>query len=320
MSAPSLSLHVTLSSGESLELSPSGSRQVLGRGRDCQLILADPAVSRKHAEIYLEEGDWFIEDLGSANGTLLNGRKIERARLADGDSLQLGGCRITVAIAAPAPVGEATVVAAAPKAGAAPRRRAKKAGGGKNKLVLVGGIAVAVMLVLIIAISIMGGKKKKKSAPAPAPAVSSSQPATPTKPATPAPAKSATPAPAVTPAPNGGKKLPAATQAKVDKLMEQAQIYYEAGRWQEALAQWRQVLILDPAHALARSRLERVQNQINRKAQEALARGLQNYKYLKYQAAIQDWMQVLYLVPDPNNPVHKKAKEYIQQARSKLSR
>ncbi len=314
MSTPSLTLTVTLPSGQDLEFEPTGSRQVLGRGRDCQLILADPGVSRKHAEVFLEGDTWFIEDLGSANGTLLNGQKITRARLADGDSLQMGGCRITVSISAPAAAGEATVVAAAAKVGGTPRRRARKAGGGKNKLVLVGAIAVAAMLVLIIAVSIMGGRKKKRPAPATAPAVTGTQPASPSTSAP--PATRPTPAPA---APAGGK-LPAGTQAKVDKLMEQAQIYYEAGRWQDALAQWRQVLILDPAHSLARRRLERVQSQINRKAQQALARGLQNYKYLKYQAAIQDWLQVLYLVPDPNNPVHKKAKEYIQQARSKLSR
>ncbi len=64
---------------------------VMGRGRDADLRIDDPGISRKHARILRAAGGRHIlEDLGSANGILVNGRRIERADLADGDRVQLG--------------------------------------------------------------------------------------------------------------------------------------------------------------------------------------------------------------------------------------
>lgn len=67
---------------------------VLGRSRDCDVRVSDENVSRKHAEIR-EQGDrWILIDLGSTNGTLLNGRKIDREQLSDGDTITLGSTDI----------------------------------------------------------------------------------------------------------------------------------------------------------------------------------------------------------------------------------
>ena len=64
---------------------------VIGRGRDVNVRIDDPAISRKHARILRNKGGRHIlEDLGSANGVYVNGRRIERADLADGDRLQVG--------------------------------------------------------------------------------------------------------------------------------------------------------------------------------------------------------------------------------------
>jgi hypothetical protein len=69
-------------------------RAVLGRSRDCDLRVGDANVSRRHAEVR-EDGDgWVLVDLGSTNGTLLNGRRVERERLEDGDTITLGSTRI----------------------------------------------------------------------------------------------------------------------------------------------------------------------------------------------------------------------------------
>jgi serine phosphatase RsbU (regulator of sigma subunit)/pSer/pThr/pTyr-binding forkhead associated (FHA) protein len=66
----------------------AGNRTVLGRSADCEIPLDAPAVSRRHAAIVLENGHYFIEDLKSRNGTLLNGARItDRARLSEGDRL-----------------------------------------------------------------------------------------------------------------------------------------------------------------------------------------------------------------------------------------
>ena len=67
---------------------------VLGRGRDCGQRLADPLVSRRHCELSLRDGRVWAEDLGSRNGTFLNGEPLQAARpLADGDRLDLADCR-----------------------------------------------------------------------------------------------------------------------------------------------------------------------------------------------------------------------------------
>jgi len=62
----------------------------IGRLDTCDLVLDDPTVSRTHAEVR-REGDGFeVVDLGSRNGTRVNGRGVARQRLADGDDLLIG--------------------------------------------------------------------------------------------------------------------------------------------------------------------------------------------------------------------------------------
>ena len=66
-------------------------RLVLGRSSGCQLVFGDDTVSRRHAELTLVEGRWMLRDLGSSNGTWVNGRRVMEAEVAPGDELQLGG-------------------------------------------------------------------------------------------------------------------------------------------------------------------------------------------------------------------------------------
>jgi hypothetical protein len=65
-------------------------RVVLGRSRECDVRVDDPNVSRRHAELRQEGATYWLVDLDSTNGTQLNGRKISRAKLSDGDVIQLG--------------------------------------------------------------------------------------------------------------------------------------------------------------------------------------------------------------------------------------
>ncbi len=63
----------------------------VGRAPDNQIVLPDPRVSARHAIIRLEGGRWWIEDLGSRNGTRLNGVQISgRAPLRNGDIVAFG--------------------------------------------------------------------------------------------------------------------------------------------------------------------------------------------------------------------------------------
>jgi len=63
----------------------------LGRSKDCDCVLDDPNISRKHAELRRSSsGDWQIADLGSTNGVKVNGRRVGTTRLKSGDQVTLG--------------------------------------------------------------------------------------------------------------------------------------------------------------------------------------------------------------------------------------
>src|SRR5258706_2823411 len=63
---------------------------LIGRTSDCDIVLYDPGVSRKHARIFAEAHGYFVEDMGSSNGTKVNGAIIKKKQLADGDAISLG--------------------------------------------------------------------------------------------------------------------------------------------------------------------------------------------------------------------------------------
>jgi pSer/pThr/pTyr-binding forkhead associated (FHA) protein len=62
----------------------------IGRGDGNDIRLKNLGVSRRHSRIVREHDDWFVEDLGSANGTWLNGKRISRAQLCHGDQIEIG--------------------------------------------------------------------------------------------------------------------------------------------------------------------------------------------------------------------------------------
>lgn len=63
----------------------------IGRGDSCQIKLSDTYVSAAHARIYRSDGSWYIEDLGSTNGTYLNQRRVTTpSELRAGDRVRIG--------------------------------------------------------------------------------------------------------------------------------------------------------------------------------------------------------------------------------------
>jgi pSer/pThr/pTyr-binding forkhead associated (FHA) protein len=63
---------------------------IVGRSSDLDMVLVEDMVSRKHARIAMQQDQIWIEDLGSTNGTFVNGEKIKRARLKEGDRVLIG--------------------------------------------------------------------------------------------------------------------------------------------------------------------------------------------------------------------------------------
>jgi pSer/pThr/pTyr-binding forkhead associated (FHA) protein len=69
----------------------------IGRGAGCQVMLPEPMVSQLHARLFRSGKDLQVEDLGSTNGTFLNGRKIgPAAKLKKGDRIRVGPVELEV--------------------------------------------------------------------------------------------------------------------------------------------------------------------------------------------------------------------------------
>lgn len=83
---------VNAATGEAFTLSTE--RTVIGREQDCDVIILDPSVSRRHAEILHSESGWLVRDTGSTNGTKINGVATTQSRIYNGDVLDLGKTKL----------------------------------------------------------------------------------------------------------------------------------------------------------------------------------------------------------------------------------
>ena len=109
MTPPPLRLRITPPIGDPFEHFCDGDTLVVGRSSKADLVLSDRFLSRLHARFFLEGETWYVEDLGSRNTTLLNGRPVASPmHLAGGDMVKLSETVITIE-------GFSTAAAEAPK-------------------------------------------------------------------------------------------------------------------------------------------------------------------------------------------------------------
>ena len=85
--------HITLVAGD-LVYEVTKRVVLMGRSRQCDLVLADPNVSRRHAELRQRGNDYLIVDLDSTNGVEVNGQKVRTQALRNGDLINLGTMRV----------------------------------------------------------------------------------------------------------------------------------------------------------------------------------------------------------------------------------
>ncbi|MGH2883860.1 MAG: FHA domain-containing protein [Solirubrobacteraceae bacterium] len=72
------------------------SELLLGRSRDCDVVLASGAVSRRHARLFFRDGHWVVCDLDSTNGTTVNGASVGRCRLRPGDRVMFADTPVKI--------------------------------------------------------------------------------------------------------------------------------------------------------------------------------------------------------------------------------
>ncbi len=106
---------------------------VVGRDPAATFTIDDSLASRRHFRVVAEGGIWYVEDLGSTNGTLVNGSRAQRSRLSDGDTIRAGKTRLTFVqkdlfggSGSAAAAQPAAKPAPAPKGPPAPVRRRKR--------------------------------------------------------------------------------------------------------------------------------------------------------------------------------------------------
>jgi sigma-B regulation protein RsbU (phosphoserine phosphatase) len=96
-SLPPMTVHVVPSDGSPFDHALEGESFVVGRSSKADLTIPDRSMSRMHARLYQDQGKWFVEDLGSRNGTLLGGRAVDHpAQLGHGSVIQVGSTSITL--------------------------------------------------------------------------------------------------------------------------------------------------------------------------------------------------------------------------------
>jgi pSer/pThr/pTyr-binding forkhead associated (FHA) protein len=111
---------VMFKDGQRREFPLRGTRTVLGRAHDCDLRIPTRDVSRRHCEIEISSAAAIVRDLGSSNGTYVNGRRVAEATLNPGDRLTVGPVVFVLQIdGKPAEIRPAD--AAVPRSAAKPR-------------------------------------------------------------------------------------------------------------------------------------------------------------------------------------------------------
>jgi pSer/pThr/pTyr-binding forkhead associated (FHA) protein len=85
------------SDGTMAEVKLSDQPITIGRSDEANVVINDEKVSRTHCSIRLQDGAYFLKDLKSSNGTLVNGKPVDEAKLQEGDRIRVGAMLFTFA-------------------------------------------------------------------------------------------------------------------------------------------------------------------------------------------------------------------------------
>ncbi|WP_439134155.1 FHA domain-containing protein [Pseudomaricurvus sp.] len=113
---------------------PVKAKTLVGRSNECDITLAAAHLSRRHAEMVVKDGLMYVKDLGSSNGTFVNGQRITEARIKRGDDLRFD--TLSFGVIGPSDDLDKTTLRSVPKGGPrmAPARTPESGAGGKSQV------------------------------------------------------------------------------------------------------------------------------------------------------------------------------------------
>lgn len=288
----------------------------IGRDPGNSVHMDSTFVSRRHAVIRGAGKAFTITDLGSANGTFLNGARVQSAPLAQGDTIKLGS--------------EAMVFAVNGGSGSS-----------RVRLAIIGMMGL-LCVVLVAALFLAPATEPDESGDPTAAEVGQQAPADQRPvaaeaapgtglgtPATaPAPTAQGTTVGVAPPAPRDGAGAPAAQPAAVpptsasvpgngEALYDAALAHIKGDRLIEARRLLMEAIQVGPENPSAHQRLREVEATIQARIEQHLVAGQQQVSYLRFREAILEWEQVVAITED-TDPRHQQALEAIERARLRL--
>lgn len=299
-----------LLNGRQFAITPEGLR--IGREPGNEVHIDDTGVSRQHARVLLHNGAVWVQDAGSRNGIFVNGERVpDHKQLKFGDKLAVGAHMFEVV---------------APEAGSAPQVREPVAPVRAEPpaprwkiwpfvlvFLLVGGFIACIGIFG----AVRGGDDATGAKPAPTYSLTTVIDGPP-----PAVAPPTTPPPTVGDALSvvagddtlaGVPDPPAGTTSR--QLLDSAQAFYDGGRLADARQSYQMALKLDPKCEICSIRIGRIEVELQEKVQQNFDTGLRAYNAMQFNQAIAAWETVLMLAPDPKDPMHLQAAEYLAKAK-----
>ncbi|OFW03943.1 MAG: hypothetical protein A3H96_15990 [Acidobacteria bacterium RIFCSPLOWO2_02_FULL_67_36] len=263
----------------------------IGRESTNTIVIESPFVSKAHAILQFQNGQYILEDLGSANGTRVNGQPIESAVLRPGDAIEFGDQRLMFVDRSAA---------------------AATAGGGLSKgtkLALVAG-GTAVVMIVLLGLLVSSVEPKKADGKGTGAATEKAAIATGHLSAT--VTVSGIVAEVVARAGRAGVK-------PTDALYDEAQVQFRVGRLRETRELLAAVVARDPSHELAANRLHAVEGLLSQSITQFGGEADRAFAQLRFDAAIAAWEQVL-LLAEPDDPRYATAQQGLTRARARLTR
>ncbi len=109
-------IQLTTPDGNTFEAELTADRMSVGRAEGNDLVIPDGSVSSSHGEFANEDGIWTFTDLGSTNGTKVNGERVDRVELGHGAQFEIGNVAVTFNDAASRASAQRNISSAAPRA------------------------------------------------------------------------------------------------------------------------------------------------------------------------------------------------------------